>query len=379
MAENSSTPPKRALILTNRLTSFTGSEIVAVEVAETLYKLGYQVTMHCNLTSERFKKSIKAPALVSDGESFPNIFDYDFVWAQHSMLALCLDAHTIPVTSKTIIISAHLSPYEPFELAGIRIAESIGATFLANSEETAKTLLNAGIEKEKIVNFHNAGPAGFGETTASPTDSVKRILLVSNHIPEEVWQAAEFLKRKGVKISVIGKAGKTKRVEPRDLEPVNGVITIGKTCQYAMKCGVPVYCYDRFGGPGWINKSNFDNAEKMNFSGRCTPLKKNGKTIAKEILENYSEALSFSKEIRTIAQKKYSLEYILHILIQDSSPKQCFYDNARISRHLVTEAAQARNLRKLFRASESKTAEKILSFALRKLTPVFATLKFRSP
>ena len=56
---------KRALVLTNHLHSFTGSEVVAMEVAEELVDLGYSVDLGANVVStemseELSKKGISA-------------------------------------------------------------------------------------------------------------------------------------------------------------------------------------------------------------------------------------------------------------------------------------------------------------------------------
>ena len=42
------------------------------------------------------------------------------------------------------------------------------------------------------------------------------------------------------------------------LDHYDCVISIGKTVQYCLVQGIPVFLYDRFGGPGYLNESNYD-------------------------------------------------------------------------------------------------------------------------
>lgn len=68
--------------------------------------------------------------------------------------------------------------------------------------------------------------------------------------------------------------------------------------------GIPVYCYDRFGGCGWITSTNIEEASKFNFSGRCTNRKLTVNEIVEEIKENYNIAKSNIDSNRKFAEKK---------------------------------------------------------------------------
>jgi hypothetical protein len=71
------------------------------------------------------------------------------------------------------------------------------------------------------------------------------------------------------------------------------VVTIGKTVQYGLACGVPVYVYDKFGGPGYLDRTNFAAAKRCNFSGRCCRRKLEPAQIGAEIVEAYNDARAF--------------------------------------------------------------------------------------
>jgi len=145
---------RKALILTNHLYNFAGSEILSLEVAETLLKMGFEVDLHCNKYSNILVRSANEKINVSDSDNFPNIFEYDFVWSQHCLIPIAIDQHSIPDVWSTQIISAHLSPFEPFELTGLKTAQIIGAEIVANCKETAQRLEGVGVHSKKITNFY---------------------------------------------------------------------------------------------------------------------------------------------------------------------------------------------------------------------------------
>jgi len=75
-------------------------------------------------------------------------------------------------------------------------------------------------------------------------------------------------------------------IEDKVLENYDLVITIGKTVNYCLALGVPVYCYDWFGGSGYLNPGNFAINKRHNFSGRDSFRKLSGEAIFREITQN---------------------------------------------------------------------------------------------
>lgn len=59
---------KTALVLTNHMAEFHGSEIVAIEVARELKALGFSVTVHCNYLSASFKKIMDQDGISSSDD-----------------------------------------------------------------------------------------------------------------------------------------------------------------------------------------------------------------------------------------------------------------------------------------------------------------------
>lgn len=345
---------KRALVLTNALNSFAGSEVLVLEVAETLEKLGFSVDVHCNLFSNKMKRSASKMLSICDSDEFPNIFNYEFVWSQHSVLALAIGAHDIPKHSKTKIISVHLSPTTPLELIGFNTAKLVGATFLANSNETLQKLIALGVPKSEMINFYNACPNAYSVEEISVNTTPKKILIVSNHAPYELINASNILKKSGFSVKIIGKNFRRARVLPRDIQNADAVISIGKTVQYALQASKPVFCYDHFGGPGWLNKENFLKAEAFNFSGRCCSTLKSANQIANEIISGFESASKFRMLSLGLSSSRYSLEQILIDLVGDGSHHFKYNSkNSEFMARLEIEIAQAKLIRQLYRRSNT--------------------------
>ena len=96
-------------------------------------------------------------------------------------------------------------------------------------------------------------------------------------------------------------------ITPQILMQHDVIITIGKTVQYALALGIPIYNYDIHGGGGYINLQNFEEAEFYNFSGRDNPRKLNSNEIAREILDHYKEICLQCGKLRNIAIEKFIL------------------------------------------------------------------------
>jgi glycosyltransferase involved in cell wall biosynthesis len=312
----------KALVLTNHMADFAGSELVAMEVSEVLHEMGYQVTMHCNFLAAPAMDAISDQVAVCDDEDFPNPFLFDIVWSQHHLIVLAIAQHPVPERWSTRFISAHLSPFEPFESTGIAVAQFLGSIVVANSRETAERLGELGVDAGTIKISHNACPDSFWVATAAIKRHLKNIVLISNHPPAEIMGAVEILKERGLAVRHLGISGEYRRLMPADLKDVDAVITIGKTVQCAIMAGVPVYCYDHFGGPGWIKEDNFSTAEDFNFSGRCSGRKIPAPMIAKEILDGHRSAANYIFFKRDELREKYSLRsQIGSLIVAPSNPQ----------------------------------------------------------
>lgn len=105
-------------------------------------------------------------------------------------------------------------------------------------------------------------------------------------------------------------------ITPEILSRYNVVISIGKTVQYALGMGIPVYNYDHFGGSGYITLQNYKKEEFHNYSGRSFCRKISAREIARELTDNYLSTLEQASALRQMAIKNYLLSTHIDEIMQ---------------------------------------------------------------
>jgi hypothetical protein len=213
---------------------------------------------------------------------------FDLVWIHHAPVFYEMLIHRVEAAT---VVFCSLSHFEPLEAAPDD-REHIDL-LLAHSIENKNHIVNVlALKEDQVLVFPNAVPSNYwvcAKEFHSPV--LKRIAVISNHPPTEVLQAAKILRKGGAEVIHIGTGGMQMLINAKLLRSYDAVITIGKTVPYCLALKVPVYCYDHFGGPGWLDEGNFDLTGQNNFSGRGF-LKKAPETIALEIVDGYDECLS---------------------------------------------------------------------------------------
>jgi hypothetical protein len=280
---------------------FSGSEMVTLELAEHFGAAGARVTVvthqHGGLISELLLAAgdVRLWSSADEGlDAYLRANPPDLVWLQHqivpdAVLSGALDAH---------VVFNHMSSYEPLERAlvpGVERALATASVF--NSAETRDRQRESGafdcFEPDRLRLFANPAPDAMANVERRDRgDGPLRLLLISNHIPKELSQAVALLPP-DVEVVMIGRqagAGASPaRVSAALLAEVDGVVSIGKSVQYAIAAGLPVYCYDRFGGPGWLDLDNLTVARHHNLSGRGFD-RKDADAIARELVDGYVAA-----------------------------------------------------------------------------------------
>ena len=188
----------------------------------------------------------------------------------------------------------------------------LNATFVANSEETKQKLLEFLIPEDKILVSGNPAPDAFKQAHSQKT--LQKILVVSNHVPKEIFKAADILRKHHITIDFLGIGNQNKeRVTPNLINQYDVVITIGKTVQYGLLSQIPIYNYDHFGGCGYLLSENFEKAQFYNFSGRGFN-QKTAEEIAEEIQNNFSLGQKFSSEFNKY--KDFTLSHFIEKLLK---------------------------------------------------------------
>lgn len=301
---------KKALMTNLYLAKYTGSELHTIEMAKLLCAKGYEVTIAVQLKAYPLMKIIESLngkiTVIECQKDKLEETEFDLIIVQHYSVFdyLCCK---YAITCKNLIVSK-LSVISDYEL--LPKCTKDADMILAVSEECAEDIVSQGVGREKIEVFKNSVDNSYFEKykykNKKNLTNGGKIAVISNHVSEEVAKLKEVMGEKYF-VDYIGIEYTPKYVTVELLEKYDLIITIGRTVQQCFAIGVPVYVYDYFGGPGYICESNFEIAEKYNFSGRGFD-KKSVEDLKKDIINNYSKNIQSVEWLNKIAREKYSYQ-----------------------------------------------------------------------
>lgn len=304
---NTESAENHALITQGFLYNIAGSETVAFEVAQYFSGRGWRVTVVTHgfnpLWASEFDNLQRTRIFFADDARLVEhlaAHPPTLAWLHHQVVP-----ESVLRTPPPMVIFNQMSATHPLEYPfSTSVVRSIGTLLTFNAEEILdiqrETGILDGIEPERLAIFGNPAPDDyFVESPRKRT--LGRILVVSNHLADELVDAVEILRTQhGLDVDVLGlestKAARAERLTPQVLNAADAVITIGKTVQYSIASGVPVYCYDHFGGPGWLSRRNLEQARRHNFSGRSFT-QKTAEEIVSEIVQGFTSAAVESREL----------------------------------------------------------------------------------
>ncbi len=366
-------------VLTSTLGQMAGSEIVAIEAATYYASLGHDVTLRARAYSDDVLTGI-APAIRIARDPV-DITEFDLVWSQHgSYLENIADAARLPGWTGALV-SVHLSHFTPLEIFHHPLARKYLAARVFHARISMDALEGPDAPPDELFLFRNAAPARFHRQPEPGSGALKNILIVSNHLPAEVEAAAGLLQARGIRTRSLGRKHEVKLIAPEDIWAADAVISIGKTVQYALVSGIPVYCYDHFGGPGWLTGDNIDPAEYSNFNGKCCGTRRSAEEICAEIIEGFAAARSFAVENRPHFSDRYNLErYLDEILAQAHSHRirtEVAVCEIEAASGFVRDLAKARADAARYHAKASHyrtTSKRLLALALLELVLILLLL-----
>jgi len=314
------------LISCAKLADYAGSEITTLELAEEFIQRGWAVHV-----ASFFVNPIIKEQLLNLGAEFIDLrsehpFQYrssfDFAWIHHNVCAyrICLD--------KDVQIShAIFSSLSHFEITEQLPAAAIDfSCYIAHSLENYRHILkkHPWVAKKLLLSPNSAPKSWWASTEFSTVPTLlqpQKLAVISNHMPEEISSARKILQEvHHIDVVHYGLGGVIARITPNILLEFDAIITIGKTVQYALASGIPVYCYDHFGGPGWITPENLEESLEVNFSGRGQS-KRTDQIIVSEIIEGFTAARNNARSLHHIAGSLFSLtKNVDTILSQANSP-----------------------------------------------------------
>src|SRR3989442_2364867 len=324
---------KSILFTNHHLVHYAGSELVTLDLCKHFKESGWDVEVATFVAGEPILKHFRAQGIKVNNLLQDSTIEkrFDLIWVHHHPVITKYLTEEKQFAS-TIILSC-LSPYEPLEAPPL-FANDLSLV-LANSGETQEELVRCGIKDEKICLFPNSiSDAWFlkaADGHRRKKQRLSRVAVVSNHPPDEVTQLATV---KGpITFDFIGLPGKYKLVTPEVLRDFDAVLTIGRTVQQALALRIPVFCYDKFGGPGWLTETNFDGAERFNFSGRCTRRTITTQELLDDLVNGFPGAVTFSAKAFDLCLERYSLKRNVEIVLKRVSKSN------QISKHRLNPAA----------------------------------------
>jgi hypothetical protein len=229
----------------------------------------------------------------------------DLAWIHHQLIPEPI----LRNRDSTTVIFNHMSGAHPLEYPfSVSVVRAIASLVVFNAKEIldlqASTGILEGIDNNRRAVFGNPAPDAFHVENPRPRKSLSKLLVVSNHIPPELLAAIDIIRARGtVEVDVLGleshKSARIEQVVPSTIASADAVVTIGKTVQYSIAGGAPVYLYDKFGGPGWLTGAVLQQAQEFNFSGRSFG-DKTAEEIATEIVHGFESAATEAQELHSL-------------------------------------------------------------------------------
>lgn len=318
----------RILICSNHLEKLQGSELVTLELVEFMLEQGWHVDVFAHLLGGDIQNEFESlpyqdRLLVTDDDNYSFDHAYDIVWMQHNVLNNYMIERLYKEGVNTRFIFNHMSSFASMEMPlDVGLENRLASAVLAVSHECAEMLENKGIKKESIILFDNPAPEKFTGTPADYKEALNTVLCISNHPPQELFEAQRMLEEQGIRCDIIGAASKQVRISPELITSYDVIITIGKSVQYALVTGTPVYIYDIYGGEGYLTESNFTQSAWHNFSGRATKEKREAAKICQELIKGFEQAQRFTRQKHPEFIQRWSLTKQLPALLSGLAEPQ---------------------------------------------------------
>ena len=298
---------KRVLMTVQWIFGYSGSELHCLAMAEEFVKRGYDVTVATFKTAYPMTKKFAdlGVQICSVFEPLPQKH-YDILFAIHYPVANYLVSHhSVTFDRVAVCILSAFHPIEHFP----QFAEDADVYSFV-SKEALEHRIDCGLklEEEKAFLFVNyADDSYFDAYSPKKQASLQKIAVVSNHVCGECLELKALAEEKGIKVDYLGVQFRSVSVTPQLLQEYDLVVTIGKTVQFCMAAGVPVYCYDQFGGSGYITPENFQVNKDYNFSGRGVETKRTAQELLTDMIDNYSAAAERLDWLYRQAEEHFSL------------------------------------------------------------------------
>jgi len=335
---------RSVLILLSRFSRYAGPSLIAVDIAGALASHGATVTVAALGTTRAFSRAFDCVAEVVDLRRDPGPLlsrRFDVVLTQ-SWSPACFGLLECGVEYRYLVLGSFSGLTAGEAILGLEDEADVLLFHSARNRELQAPSL-PGAAAPMLV-YGNAVPSCWFEDVQPPPAALRRIAVISNHVPAELREAAHALEGDGIRVDIIGSGDAPRLVTPALVDAYDCVVSIGHTAQKAMARQRPFYCYDHFGGPGYITPLNVEGERTICFSGRSARQTKRGGAIAEELKRQFDAVAASSEDMRKIIERDHRLETVLARILtagRPSEPRTCRtprYRNLRkILQHCFTQ------------------------------------------
>ena len=292
------------------LSARTGSELHILELTKAFKRAGWDVTCYTLLATYPLQQDLEAAGikLVEFGCEEELASSYEVLFGQHHLISDYV-WHCTDISFEKVVVS--ILGLGEMELPPRFVDES--DLVLCVSQEAKRRHFPDGHEKAQVAVFPNYATEGFfaawDPEGYSGCATPKRIAIVSNHIPSELRSLSEYADD-DVVVDCLGFEGTSVDITPELLTEYDLAITLGRTVQYCLAAGVPCYCYDRFGGPGYMDEGSIHHHAEYNFSGRSDPRTLDASQLWDDVVAGYQDAVRVRGRLHDLAAMNWDFKVL---------------------------------------------------------------------
>ncbi len=319
---------QKVLICHSIVHDLIGSTIVTLDLATALRDRGAEVLVYATFVGDPAAALFAERGIeVADDTAMAGrrFSEFDLVWVHsqalpEAMVEQFADPHDLPPFVFLHMSAIHYAPDEhPYVH---ELEERLSALSLFVSTRTREDLLPYFVEPPPTAIYPNPTPREYCAPAELAPGLPRRVLVVSNHADPALMAAKELLRERGVDVTHVGRTGDlTALVTPELLAPHDVVLSIGKTVQYCLVSGRPVFVHDHFGGYGYLDDACLDRARHDNFSGRLGE-PRSAEQIAAEVIDGYAAAVDWHTRHRERFVDEYAIEHVLPRVLREIRPRE---------------------------------------------------------
>ena len=303
---------KKVLLTNFEMVNYSGSELDTFTMANYFFDHGYDVTI--------FTLRYNYPLLGDINENIKiinmNNVDllqkhYDLIWSHHFPLLDYL-IFELKITCDYIhyVSLSSFNTYEslPFYYQDLSMVSAL-------SVEALNALKEFKYKTDDINLFTNyTHEKNFSFKTKF--SKLRKIAIISNHVPEELIAFSEIAKNNNINVDIYGLGYKYQKVTAELLLKYDLIITIGRTVNDTLAIGIPCYCYDIWGGDGYITRKNVASSYEYNFSGRYSKRKLSGEELYADITNKYHDSISEVDYLKKFAHDHFCFEKMMKSVLK---------------------------------------------------------------